>query len=371
MTKNSNNYQEFYAYGHSLVAFIPIKDGGLAIRVLRKGQTVFENDRSLWGLIKFDRSGLVQELTKAQFALAVADSMNLPSNMSNSERIRSVSEIIHESNEKAKNTSNNTEETNPVPVFLKGLIDGSQELLPTNNSVTQRYRDYAHLRIEVAKKVVFENNLERLLDISKYADYGASNHRERVGELSALIGEHLGLSVADVEMLNRAARLHDIGKIGIPNSILRKSSKLTTEEWITIQSHTTIGADILSKGSAKFFYMASQIALAHHERWDGSGFPRHLSHNEIPLVGRIVAVADIFDALTQERPYRLAWSPRDATKEMKQLSGKNFDPDVLEAFLEIMESGGYDANFKNESNASRKKPKSPIIISEEFFDLVR
>jgi putative two-component system response regulator len=135
-----------------------------------------------------------------------------------------------------------------------------------------------------------------------------------------------------------AAPLHDIGKIGIPDSMLLKQGKLTPEEFETVKTHTSIGAEILRGSSHELVQMAESIALTHHEHWDGSGYPLGLKGEEIPLVGRICAVCDVFDALMSERPYKKAWSVEEAVAELKRLAGSHLDSDLVEAFLGIMPS---------------------------------
>ncbi len=180
--------------------------------------------------------------------------------------------------------------------------------------------------------------IERLSIAAEYRDDMTGNHAERVGQSSALIAQKLGLDFESVELLRQAARLHDIGKIGIPDSILLKPSIFTPEERSFMQTHTLIGQRILSGGTSKILQAAEQIAVTHHERWNGTGYPNGLDHENIPLFGRIVAVADVFDALMQARPYKIAWSKLQALEEIKRQSGLQFDPSVVEAALHIFEN---------------------------------
>jgi HD-GYP domain-containing protein (c-di-GMP phosphodiesterase class II)/Flp pilus assembly protein TadD len=179
--------------------------------------------------------------------------------------------------------------------------------------------------------------VERLAIAAEYRDDVTGNHVERVGQYSALIAQKLGLDFESVELLRQAARLHDIGKIGIPDSILLKPSVFTPEERSFMQTHTLIGQRILSGGTSKILQAAEQIAMTHHERWNGTGYPNGLDHESIPLFGRIVAVADVFDALMQARPYKIAWSKQQALEEIKRQSGLQFDQNVVEAALHIFE----------------------------------
>jgi putative two-component system response regulator len=153
--------------------------------------------------------------------------------------------------------------------------------------------------------------------------------------MSALLAKQLGMADAQVSLIRRAAPLHDVGKIGVPDKILLKLGKLTEEEFAIVKTHTVIGARILSGGKFPLLRLAEEIAFSHHERWDGAGYAG-LSGTDIPLAGRIVAVADVFDALTQQRPYKPAWSVGEAIAEIERQRGQQFDPGVVEAFLRIV-----------------------------------
>jgi response regulator RpfG family c-di-GMP phosphodiesterase len=178
--------------------------------------------------------------------------------------------------------------------------------------------------------------LERLATIAEFRDAETAAHVERVGNLSARVASLLGCDPALVAQLRLAARLHDIGKISIPDAILYSRQKLLPEQWKIIRAHAFIGAQILSGSSSKLLNLAEEIALTHHEHWDGSGYPRGLKGEDIPLVGRIVAVVDVFDALISERPYKPAWTHQDALEEIQALAGSKFDPNVVSAFLEVI-----------------------------------
>jgi putative two-component system response regulator len=150
---------------------------------------------------------------------------------------------------------------------------------------------------------------------------------------SALLARHLGWSFEDCELLLHASPMHDIGKIGIPDHILLKPGKLTPEEWEIMKTHATIGAHILEGDDSDVLTMAREIALSHHEKWDGTGYPRGLKGEEIPLAGRIVAMADVFDALTSERPYKQAWSVERALDYIRENRGRHFDPRIVDLFV--------------------------------------
>ncbi len=177
--------------------------------------------------------------------------------------------------------------------------------------------------------------LERLSMVVRHRDGETAEHTKRVGQLAAKIAGKLGCDDGFVQSLELAARLHDLGKVGVPDRILLKPGKLTEEEFAIIKRHTVMGAGMLAAGQSPLMKMAQQVALSHHERWDGSGYPKGLVAETIPLVGRIVAVVDTYDALIHERPYKKAWSQKDAVAEIKAQSGKMFDPEVVQVFLSI------------------------------------
>jgi len=177
--------------------------------------------------------------------------------------------------------------------------------------------------------------LERLALAAEYRDDNTGEHTRRVGQMSAQIAQVLGLPEIEVGLIRRAAPLHDVGKIAIPDSILLKPGRLTPEEFELMKTHTTVGARILSGGRFPLLQTAEEIALTHHERWDGAGYSG-LKGTSIPIAGRIVAVADVFDALTSARPYKGAWPRVEAIEEVQRQSGKQFDPGVVEAFLQVV-----------------------------------
>jgi putative two-component system response regulator len=201
-----------------------------------------------------------------------------------------------------------------------------EQNLHLEDQVAERTRDLEQARLEI---------LERLALAAEYRDDDTQEHAWRIGRTCGLMALGIGLPDDEVELIRRAAPLHDIGKIGIPDVILLKPGRLTDEEFDVIRTHTTIGAEILSGSQSPLLRLAQEIALTHHERWDGRGYPGGLSGEEIPLTGRIVAVADVFDALTHERPYKDAWPVEKAVSEIAGQPGRQFDPGVVEAFSRL------------------------------------
>jgi hypothetical protein len=174
--------------------------------------------------------------------------------------------------------------------------------------------------------------LQRLALAAEYRDDQTHEHTERVARTAALVAGTLGRPEAEVTLLTQAAPLHDIGKLAVSDALLLKPGKLTPEEFERVKKHAAAGAAILSGSTYDVLYLAEEIALTHHEWWDGSGYPTGLKGEAIPLSGRIVALADVFDALTHPRPYKQAWPIADAVSEIERLRGRQFDPEVVEAF---------------------------------------
>lgn len=176
----------------------------------------------------------------------------------------------------------------------------------------------------------------RLTRAAESRDEDTGLHTQRVARLSALIARSLGLPDETIELIRRAAPLHDIGKVAVPDQILRKPGPLTPEEFEQIKQHTDFGGKLLVGSRLPLLQMAHDIALYHHERWDGTGYPQALKGTSIPLAARIVAVADAFDALTHERPYKSSWAIHDAVVEILACSGTRYDPQVVEALIHVL-----------------------------------
>jgi putative two-component system response regulator len=204
--------------------------------------------------------------------------------------------------------------------------DQSRYAAELEEGVRERTRHLEQARLEV---------LQRLALAAEYRDDDTGEHTVRVAHTSARLAEALGLSSVEVGEIALAAPLHDIGKIALPDSILLKPGSLTHEEYELMKRHVQVGADILAGSSSALLHAAEQIASSHHERWDGTGYLRGLRGDAIPLVGRIVAVADVFDALTHRRPYKEPWPLERAVAEVLASAGTHFDPDVVNAFASL------------------------------------
>lgn len=178
--------------------------------------------------------------------------------------------------------------------------------------------------------------IRRLGRAAEYRDNETGFHVLRMSKVSALLARSLGWDEAACELMLNASPMHDVGKIGVPDAILLKPGKLDEAEWVIMKSHVRIGADLLSDDDSELLKLAREIALAHHEKWDGSGYPNGLAGTDIPQAGRIVAVADVFDALTSCRPYKAAWPVADAVAYLRDNVGEHFDPEVVEHFLRLL-----------------------------------
>jgi len=198
----------------------------------------------------------------------------------------------------------------------------------------QRYITELRDTLSELHEARFED-LRRLALMAEYRDDDTNKHTERVARTAALLAQQLGLDGELVSTIHHAAPLHDVGKVGIPDEILLKPDKLTLEEFEVIKTHTVIGGRILCESRFPVVKMAMQIAFTHHERWDGSGYPSGLQGEETPIAGRIIAVADAFDAMTHARPYKRALPVEHAVAEIERCSGTQFDPRVVEAFMRL------------------------------------
>ncbi len=176
--------------------------------------------------------------------------------------------------------------------------------------------------------------VQRLGMAAEYRDEETGSHILRMSHMSALLARAIGLSNTECELMLHASPMHDIGKIGIPDAILLKPGRFEPHEWETMKTHATIGGKLLAGDDSDLMRMAREIALTHHEKWDGSGYPEGLSGEDIPMAGRIAALADVFDALTSNRPYKKAWKVEEATAFIGDNRGKHFDPMLVDAFLD-------------------------------------
>ena len=188
------------------------------------------------------------------------------------------------------------------------------------------------------KEEIRESRLEiirRLGMAAEYRDNETGLHIIRMSKISVLMGKAMGMGEDKCDLLLNASPMHDVGKIGIPDKILLKPAALTSIEWEIMKTHTTIGANLLSGHKSDLMEVACTIAMTHHEKWDGTGYPNGLKGEDIPLEGRICALCDSFDALVSVRPYKKAWSIEDSVSEINKSCGKSFDPELVKIFEKI------------------------------------
>jgi putative two-component system response regulator len=203
--------------------------------------------------------------------------------------------------------------------------------------------------------------LHRLALAAEYRDDGTHEHTRRVARTAFLLARELGMTAADASLIRQAAPLHDLGKLALPDAILLKRARLSMAEYTQVKEHPAAGAAILSGSSSQVLRMAEQIALTHHEWWDGSGYPVGLEGQAIPLSGRIVALADVFDALTHARPYKRAWRIDRALGEIRRLAGRQFDPAVVEAFFRLDPAGLVELPLVR-SRSTRRRNRQPVSV---------
>lgn len=205
--------------------------------------------------------------------------------------------------------------------------------------VMARYTNKMIRDLDARNKALHETQLEivkRLGRAAEYRDNETGLHVIRMSLFSARLGKAAGLNEKECEMLLNASPMHDIGKIGIPDHILLKPGKLDEKEFKIMKTHAEIGTEILRGSNSDLLKLAESIALTHQEKWDGSGYPRGLKGEEIPLAGRITAICDVFDALTSVRPYKKAWSVEDAVGLIEQEKGRHFDPNLVPLFKQVL-----------------------------------
>jgi HD-GYP domain-containing protein (c-di-GMP phosphodiesterase class II) len=199
----------------------------------------------------------------------------------------------------------------------------------------------------------YQDTVIRLAMAAEYRDGNTGAHLRRISRYAEVIAKNMGISADRAELIKLATPMHDIGKVGIPDHVLLNSGKLNHDEWNVMQTHPDMGYEILKESHSALLEMAAQIALAHHERFDGSGYPKGLRGDEIPLEARIVAVADVFDALTTSRTYKPGYGVEESIEKMKKDVGTHFDPRVFEAFVQGLDE------IKNIKGMFEKEPSNP------------
>jgi putative two-component system response regulator len=227
-------------------------------------------------------------------------------------------------------------DTSELVARVRNLLDSQMlhKYMRSQNSILER-------EVELRTREIYSTRLQivrRLGLAAEYRDSDTGLHLLRMSKISVVIGKAAGLSDDDCDLLLNASPMHDIGKIGVPDYLLLKPAKYTKSEKELMESHTLIGAKILSGDDSELLTMARDIALSHHEKWDGSGYPNKLTGEEIPFVARIVSIADVFDALVSKRPYKKAWDINEAIQFIKDKNGTFFDPELVKIFVNNIEA---------------------------------
>ena len=228
------------------------------------------------------------------------------------------------------------------------------------NEIERRTRELRSALSEL--EIAQAETVQRLSMAVEFRDEDTGAHIERIGRFSVLLAEHIGMDAEFCERLRHAAPLHDVGKVAIPDAILLKPGPLTPEERAIVETHAEEGHRLVRGSSSSILDMAATIALSHQEKWDGTGYPRGLKGEAIPIEGRIVAVADVFDALTSDRVYRKAFSVEEAVQMMREQRGRHFDPVLLDAFMEVLGRSGPDAR-----EPPRADPRQLVESTLETF----
>ncbi|MGR8932367.1 MAG: response regulator [Gammaproteobacteria bacterium] len=217
------------------------------------------------------------------------------------------------------------------PPIVKARVQTHLALYDQNRELDRKVRAQTSQLHETRLQII-----QRLGRAAEYKDNETGLHVIRMSHYSRILGLAAGMSETEADTLMSAAPMHDIGKIGIPDSILKKPGKLDPDEFKIMETHCEIGAQIIGNDDSELLQMARVIALSHHEKWNGQGYPERLQGEAIPRVGRIVAVADVFDALTSKRPYKEAWPVKDAIDWLQKSAGEHFDPQLIALFLDAM-----------------------------------
>ncbi|WP_462325451.1 HD-GYP domain-containing protein [Desulfoplanes sp.] len=288
--------------GQNIATFLPPDMVGPLLKVIARAIASGSTVRYEYCL---DIEGVTQHFSAKIVRISDSQVLSIARNVTNIQRVQNELESYR----------NQLEEL--VDVRTKALNIAMENLKSLQKSTID-----AHLEV-----------IHRLASAAEFKDKETGNHIIRMAEYAGLLGRLCGFSEEKIDLLRQASPLHDIGKIGIPDSILTKPGRLDEKEWEEMKRHTIYGAEILSASSSDHLNAGHLIALTHHERWDGSGYPQGLSGERIPLMGRICAVSDVFDALTSERPYKRAYSNTEALEIMQAGRGSHFDPNLIDLFI--------------------------------------
>lgn len=283
------------------------------------------------------------------------------------ERMTSIREECTRIIMQGRDSGNLRKDTFVVALTVEGSPVGFIYIEPTRDlsasdrdliKITARQCSSAleNLRLHLDLKTAYDNSIEMLALIAEFKDKSTGEHIRRIDSYTRRVALEMGVSEQESELYGQASRLHDIGKVGVPDHVLCKPGKLTDEEYIIMKTHTSLGGSLLSKDS--HFSLAHNVALNHHEHWNGKGYPRGILARELPLVTRIVSVVDVFDALVSYRHYKNAWPVEKATTLISENAGTQFDPLVVEAFLRLLEQGKLEDIIQSSRTAE-------IVVAQE------
>ncbi len=225
------------------------------------------------------------------------------------------------------------------PFYTAELLSRMRNLLEVQmaKKFMQHQKEILEQRVRERTRAIHDTRLQIVRHLGRAAEYRDNEtglHIIRMSKIAVVICQASGMTDYQCELLLNAAPMHDIGKIGIPDHILLKPGKLDADEWEVMKTHSQVGADILCGDDSELMVMAHDIAISHHEKWNGKGYPYGLKGYDIPIMGRITAIADVFDALTSERPYKKAWSAEKAAQFIRAQGGQHFDPRLVSVFLD-------------------------------------
>jgi response regulator RpfG family c-di-GMP phosphodiesterase len=273
------------------------------------------------------------------------------SNLINRERIDNISRTCIEVILNKKPAENLRQGSIILPLKIEQKVVGfvylesMHKLSPEDQNLIEVFTNQCSNALETLKlhlnlKMAYGQAIDTLAEVAEFKDATTGQHISRLGSYTSRVALTMGVAKDEAESYGQAAMLHDVGKVGIPDNILQKPGKLTASEYKIMQQHAEIGAQIL--GHSDNTKLAQSVALYHHERWDGTGYPKGLFSKELPLIARIVAVVDVFDALVSKRPYKDAWSSEKALQAIIDGAGSQFDPSVVDAFVGLYRQGGLD-----------------------------
>lgn len=263
------------------------------------------------------------------------------------------------------------------PMEREELLCQIEKALDHRRLVFENRDQMAHMEQRVRDQTrhirqAHEETIQRLVMACMFRDDETAGHIKRSGLASALVAQSAGWSTEMVELIQLAAPMHDVGKVGIPDSILRNPGRLTAEEFAVMQTHTLLGAKMLAGSLSPVLQMAEQIAHYHHERWDGTGYPERLAGGNIPRAARIMAIVDVYDALTHDRPYRRAYPEADVLRKIEASAGSHFDPTIVNAFFDALpgirkiNSCELDHDFSDASDVPLDLLEVPMTVAPAF-----